>query len=119
MGTFAEDAARHLDLHGADGAPLGPFASARGGRTLACRFGKAVATGTRVRVYVDRSVRVVAPASSYQGPNTLEPQRDPRLAGVAVGAVVGARQIANGWVLDLQVPSSANPPDTTAGAKMP
>lgn len=111
MGTFAAKAAGHLCVHGANGEPLGAFVPARGGRSLAYRFDKPVAVGTPVRVYVDRDVRVVPPASSYQGPNPpADPAHDPKVVGVAASFVHGGRRVANGWVLDLQVPSSAGMP---------
>ncbi|MBI5542802.1 MAG: hypothetical protein HY901_02860 [Deltaproteobacteria bacterium] len=114
MGAFAKDAPTHVSIHGANGEALGAFTLARGGRTLVHRFGKAMPIGSPVRVYLDRDVRVLAPASSYQGPKPItDPAKDPRIAGVPMSAVVGSRQVANGWVLDLQVPASAGQPDAS------
>ncbi|HEY3446762.1 MAG TPA: hypothetical protein VGK67_10380 [Myxococcales bacterium] len=111
MGAFSPKAVAHICVHGANGEPLGAFTLGRGGRSLAYRFEKPTAVGTPVRVYVDRDVRVLPPANSYQGPKTpAEPAHDPKVVGVAASFVHGGRPVANGWVLDLQVPSSAGQP---------
>lgn len=119
MGTFSPKAAGHLCIHGANGEPLGAFTVARGGRTLAYRFDKPTAVGTPVRIYFDRDIRVVPPASSYQGPKApVDPSHDPKVVGVAASFVFGGRPAANGWVLDLQVPASAGLPPAMVEKKL-
>jgi hypothetical protein len=108
MGTFAKEAPRHADLHGANGESLGAFELGRGGRTLAFKFGKKMATGTPVRIYFDRLLKVLPPPTSYLGPDVPEdPTKDPKVVGIAMAAVVGSREVPSGWVLDLVVPASA------------
>ncbi|MGC4115852.1 MAG: hypothetical protein QM765_14910 [Myxococcales bacterium] len=108
MGRFAAKAGGHVCIHGANGEPLGAFSLGRGGRTLAYRFDKPITVGTPLRIYIDRDVRVLPPASSYQGPKPpVDPVHDPKVVGVAASFVYGGRPVANGWVLDLVVPSSA------------
>jgi hypothetical protein len=97
MGTFSKESPEHATLYTADGDRLGTLKLARHGWSLAYRFARPVAKGSRFRVILDR--RVGAPMG-----HTAQEQRVTRRPIIAV---LGATELNDGFVLDLEAPDPA------------